>query len=233
MKNSEGILGNGNRGAVKVLKNIAGVLTKSVSKLASGYANGFMVGTVWRILSGGRGGNDAFAWGLNFGFSSALFEASNGFSQMLLRSDNIKDQKKRSFAVKLWISVIRNCIMAVFFNRMKGVTAMLKSAAIYSVLTYFFISRRRDSMGSMNMNGMNMNDFMSGSNMNGSNMNGANQQASMLKIMQMIQQQREQEQGGAQPPPQQQKKKETKASLKPSEFLDVEWSDKTDETEEK
>lgn len=156
-------------------------------KFVTGYGLGYTMSFVWKIISCGRGGTQPWLWALDCGSISAIFTASAAATQLLVRTPptNVSyNTEKRFLAVSLWSIVIRNGLLAAYFERANGFRSvkLLRSVLIYTGLTYIFVSRK------FQRTGMSMNTPMR----NRSSRSSVNSRTDMLNMVNQILQQQQQ-----------------------------------------
>ena len=135
-----------------VLLQLGMIVQLTGKKFVTGYGLGYTMSYVWKIISCGRGGTQPWLWALDCGSISAIFTASAAATQLLVRTPptNVSyNTEKRFLAVSLWSIVIRNGLLAAYFERANGFRSvkLLRSVLIYTGLTYIFVSRKFQRTG--------------------------------------------------------------------------------------
>ena len=109
------------------LKLVAVVIT---NQFTSGYLTGYVFSVIWGVLRG-RATQRAL-WGFEFGAISAIF---GGWTVAAKELFNAEEDS-------VWSVTIRNIALSFYFGRNLGWFAMLRNAAIYGGLTYYFVSQK-------------------------------------------------------------------------------------------
>jgi len=134
------------------VQQLAKIVTSTVKQATSGFMSGYVLGSIWGFFRGpsltvaSRG----IAWGLDFGILSALFSGTTSITEFILavlpaqkeQEKSTKSAMTRQQKVSLWSVVIRNVILALYFNRNAGIPKTAGLAVLYGGLSYYFIKNK-------------------------------------------------------------------------------------------
>ena len=119
------------------LQRLKLVITTTASQFMSAYISGYLLGAIWGFLRGRA--TRAVLWGLELGSISAIFGGCSMAGKVLF------DANEDS----VWSSVVRNCVLAVFFSRNSTILGMIQNVAMYGGLTYYFVSQQKKRQASL------------------------------------------------------------------------------------
>jgi len=198
-----------------IWQQLGWIVWNTVQQFTSGFTSGYIVGSIWTLLRGPATTmmNRALCWGLDYGVLLALWAASNRVTEFLLafwafrrrnnnnQNNNTNDKnqesstlsRKQKQRVLLWGVVMRNVLLALYFNRkVGGMAHMTKVSLLYGGLTYFFVRLQQRKL----TNAPYANNVMFGRN----GMGGGTNVAPSADVMQEILQRMMEQQGRRGPP---------------------------------
>eukprot|EP00546_Thalassionema_frauenfeldii_P010646 CAMPEP_0178920032 /NCGR_PEP_ID=MMETSP0786-20121207/14775_1 /TAXON_ID=186022 /ORGANISM="Thalassionema frauenfeldii, Strain CCMP 1798" /LENGTH=229 /DNA_ID=CAMNT_0020594045 /DNA_START=323 /DNA_END=1012 /DNA_ORIENTATION=+ len=119
----------------EVVQRLKLVLKRSVPQFTPSYVTGYMLSLVWGIFSRGGPPHRGVQWGMDFGVISVLFRSCQEASNFRLLP-------------QIWNAVLRNVLMGLYLARKNGWMGMVRTSALYGVVTYYFARKESERLGS-------------------------------------------------------------------------------------
>lgn len=118
-----------------VMRRLKLVLLRSVPQFTPSYVTGYMLSLVWGVFSRGGPPNRGVQWGMDFGVISVLFRSCQEALNLRLLTP-------------IWNAVFRNVLLGVYLARNNGWMGMVRTSALYGVVTYYFSRKQSRQLGS-------------------------------------------------------------------------------------